>query len=180
MARIVINPKVFEDSRDAKCVAYNEALRIVMEEMGYDPVAEPTEAQRKFFSTTAYRNDENALRRTILARICVFDDSVKNPTDEQLQEAVEFLEDVMRAGVPQTPEEQSILQRAHDVIVRIAGGPAARQARGAGGPPPQEGPTAGREPPPTASAAGEEGLSEPPPAPPTEGPSPQGLPPEAP
>ncbi len=150
MARIVINPKVFEDSRDAKCVAYNEALRVVMEEMSYEPAAEPTEEQRRFFSDTAYANDEVALRRTILARICVFDDSVKDPTDEQLQEAVEFLEDVMKAGVPQTPEEQSVVQRAHDMIAaavrsgeRTGGAPAA-----GGEPPPPGGPTAGEPPPP--------------------------------
>ncbi len=164
MARIVINPKVFEDSRDAKCVAYNEALRVVMEEMSFDPVAEPTDEQREFFSDTAYSEDEQALRRTILARICVFDDSVKNPTDEQLQEAVEFLEDVMRAGVPQTPEEQSVVQRAHDMLAKVvSSSPRAAEARGEGGEPPSPGSaTEAREPGETAGAPETGGLSEPP------------------
>lgn len=120
--RIVINPRVFNDKRDAVCVAWNEALRIVMEDMSFDPVAEPTEEQRKFFSNTAYANDEQMLRRTILARICVFDTSVKNPTDEQIQEAIEFLEGVMQTGYPQNSEEQSILQRSHDILSKTSSG----------------------------------------------------------
>ena len=99
--RIVINPTTFHNDKDAACVMWNEGFRIVMEDMQFDPVAEPTERQRRFFSDTAYANDETQLRRTILARICTFDTSVKDPTDEQLEEAVEFLDSVMEAGIPQ-------------------------------------------------------------------------------
>lgn len=134
MARIVINPTTFKNDKDALCVAFNEALRIAMEEMSFEPDAEPTDAQRKFFSDTDYADDELQLRRTILARICVFDTSVKDPTDEQLQEAVMFLEDVMQAGFPQNEWEQSCVQRMHDIISQIpASGEPGEEA-----PPPQE------------------------------------------
>ena len=55
--RIVINPSTFRNEKDALCVAFNEAFRIVMEETGFDPVSEPTEEQRRFFSDTAYADD---------------------------------------------------------------------------------------------------------------------------
>lgn len=121
--RIVINPTTFRNKKDALCVAFNEAFRIVMEDMQFDPVSEPTERQRKFFSDTAYANDENQLRRTILARICTFDTSVKDPTDEQLQEAVEFLESVLEAGVPRNEWEQSAVARIRDVVSKAVGAP---------------------------------------------------------
>ena len=118
--RIVINPSTFHNSKDAMCVAMDEAFRIVMHEMEFDPVSEPTDAQRKFFSDTAYRDDELQLRRTILARICTFDTSVKDPTDEQLQEAVEFLTSVMEAGAPQNEWEQQAVMRLRNVIAKVA------------------------------------------------------------
>lgn len=118
--RIVINPSTFRNEKDALCVAFNEAFRLVMEEMGFNPVAEPTEAQRRFFSDTAYRNDELQLRRTILARVCTFDTSVKDPTDEQLQEAVEFLTSVLEAGAPQNEWEQRSVMRLRDVIAQVS------------------------------------------------------------
>lgn len=117
--RIVINPSTFRNRKDALCVAFNEAFRVVMEDMEFNPVSEPTGEQRKFFSDTAYAGDELQLRRTILARICTFDTSVKRPTDEQLQEAVEFLEGVMESGYPQSEWEQSAVQRIHDVIASV-------------------------------------------------------------
>lgn len=119
--RIVINPSTFKNEKDAMCVAYNEAFRIVMEEMQFDPVSEPTDRQRDFFSDTDYANDENMLRRTILARICTFDTSVEDPTDEQIQEAVEFLESVLEAGFPQNEDEQSKVQRILDVLRSVPG-----------------------------------------------------------
>lgn len=127
-ARIIINPKVFKDKRDGLCVAYNEAFRVIMEMNGFDPQAEPTEEQRKFFSDTAYADDERMLRRTILARICTFDDSVKNPTDEQLDEALEFLETVMEIGAPQSEEEQANVQRIHDMIAKVREAPRPEEA----------------------------------------------------
>lgn len=119
--RIVINPKVFEDRRDALCVAFNEAFRVVMEDNGFEPVSEPTDRQRKFFSDTAYADDEVQLRRTILARIATLDTSVSDPTDEQLQETVEMLEMVMEVGAPQNEWEQSCVRRLRDVVAKAAG-----------------------------------------------------------
>lgn len=121
MARIVINPSTFKNDKDALCVAFDEALRVAMDEMGYEPMAEPTDEQRQFFSDTAYSDDELQLRRTILARICTFDTSVENPTDEQLQEAVEFVQSVMEAGFPQNEWEQSCLQRILTMLQNVAG-----------------------------------------------------------
>ena len=117
--RIVINPSVFRDDKDALCVAFNEAFRIVMEEMEFNPVAEPTEKQRKFFADTAYSQDENQMRRTILARIATFDTSVSDPTNEQLQETVEFLHAVLQVGAPQNDFEQRAVQQIIDVLSRV-------------------------------------------------------------
>lgn len=95
--RIVINPKVFEDKRDALCVVFNEGFRVWMEAADFQPQSEPTDAQRKFFSDTAYADDEVQLRRTILARIATFDTSVKDPTDDQLAETGSFLDAILES-----------------------------------------------------------------------------------
>lgn len=137
--RIVINPQVFRDKRDALCVAFNEAFRVVMEMNGFEPAFEPTEAQRKFFADTAYADDELQLRRTILARIATLDTSVKDPTDEQLEETAEMLEMVMEVGAPQNEWEQSAVKRLHDVVVKSL---ESTRANGSGAPAPKErGPT---------------------------------------
>ena len=114
--RVVINPSTFRNEKDSLCVAFNEAFRILMEVNGFDPVAEPTEKQREFFADTAYRDDERMLRRTILSRICTFDTSVTDPTDEQLQEAVEFLDTVLGIGAPQNQWEQRAVERIRTAI----------------------------------------------------------------
>lgn len=114
--RIVINPQVFRDKRDALCVAFNEAFRVVMEDNAFEPVSEPTERQRRFFADTAYADDELQLRRTLLARIATLDTSVSDPTDEQLEETAEMLEMVMEVGAPQNEWEQQAVQRLHDVV----------------------------------------------------------------
>lgn len=117
--RIIVNPSVFNDKRDALCVAYNEAFRIIMEETNFDPMSEPTEAQRKFFEDTAYKGNETMLRRTILARICTFDTSINDPTMDQLQEAVEFLDTVMEIGAPQNQEEQVIVATTREKLASV-------------------------------------------------------------
>ena len=114
--RVVINPTTFKNEKDGLCVSFNEAFRILMAVNGFDPVAEPTEKQREFFSDTAYANDELQMRRTILARICTFDTSVTDPTDEQLQEAVEFLDTVLEIGAPQNQWEQRAVERIRTAI----------------------------------------------------------------
>lgn len=120
--RIVLNPAVFHDKRDALCVTFNEAIRIVCEMNDFEPVSEPTEKQRKFFADTAYANDELQLRRTILARIATLDTSVSDPTDEQLEETAEMLEMVMEVGAPQNEWEQQAVQRLHDVVAKAREG----------------------------------------------------------
>ena len=114
--RVVINPTTFKNEKDGLCVAFNESFRIIQEINGFDPVAEPTEKQRAFFADTAYRDDERMLRRTILSRICTFDTSVTDPTDEQLQEAVEFLDTVLEIGAPQNQWEQRAVERIRTAI----------------------------------------------------------------
>lgn len=114
--RVVINPTTFKNEKDGLCVAFNEAFRILMEVNGFDPVSEPTEKQREFFSDTAYADDELQMRRTILARLCTFDTSVTDPTDEQLQEAVEFLDTVLEIGAPQNQWEQQAVTRIRTAI----------------------------------------------------------------
>lgn len=119
--RIVINPTTFHNRKDALCVAFNEAFRIIMEMNGFEPVSEPTDKQRKFFSDTAYADDEVQLRRTILARICTFDTSVTDPTDEQLQEALEFLNTVLEIGAPQNQWEQWAVMRIVALLKKAVG-----------------------------------------------------------
>ena len=135
--RVVINPQVMKDDRDALCVAFNESFRIIQEINGFDPVAEPTEKQRAFFADTAYRDDERMLRRTILSRICTFDTSVTDPTDEQLQEAVEFLDTVLEIGAPQNQWEQRAVERIRTAIERSVGQPRTEEENPK---PPAEGP----------------------------------------
>lgn len=132
--RIVINPKCFEDNRDCLCVAFNEAFRIVMEDLDFRPEAEPTEAQRKFFADTAYRDDELQLRRTIEARICTFDTSVSGgtaPTAEQVEESVYFLDSLLDAGYCQNEWEES---RVSEIRERLATSVGAQEPGGMGAP----------------------------------------------
>lgn len=88
---IKINPGVLNDNRDALAVAWNEALRLAMEDMKFKPVFDVTPEQRDFFADTAYADDESALRKTIVARIATHDTSV-SPTEEQEGETVRLLD----------------------------------------------------------------------------------------
>ena len=133
--RIVVNPSTFGNEKDALCVAFDEGFRILMEHMDFECVSEPTDEQRRFFADTAYADDEVQLRRTILARICTLDTSVKDPTDEQLQEAVEFLDSVMEAGAPQNEWEQRSVQRLRDIVAAIPPAGKAPPASGVDGGP---------------------------------------------
>lgn len=109
--RIVINPTTFENKKDALCVAFNEGFRVWMEVSGFEPQSEPTDAQRKFFSDTAYADDEVQLRRTILARIATFDTSVKDPTDDQLAETGSFLDAILESDWCKNEWERSSVQK---------------------------------------------------------------------
>lgn len=119
--RIVINPKVLTDNRDALAIAYNEAYRMVMEANNFEPMAEPTEEQKQFFADTAYANDPLQLKRTITARIATYDDSVPNPTPEQYQDVVNMLEMVQQAGVIQNQEEEDVVTSTLEDMTEKAG-----------------------------------------------------------
>lgn len=88
---IKINPEVFKDKRDAAAVAWNEALRLFMEDTGFVPGIKVTDAQRKFFQNTGYAEDEDALKKTIVARVATRDTSV-SATPEQEEETLRLLD----------------------------------------------------------------------------------------
>lgn len=55
---IKINPEIFSDKRDAHAVAWDEALRLWMEDTGFEPAFEVTPEQEEFFRGTAYAEGE--------------------------------------------------------------------------------------------------------------------------
>lgn len=120
MPRIVINPACLHDSRDRLCVAFNERFRIAMEQYSWEPQSEPTQAQRRFFADTAYADDEVQLRRTIIARILTLDTSVKDPTDEQLREALGFLDMFAERERPSNDWEANALGRLRALVEAAA------------------------------------------------------------
>ena len=121
MARIVINPTTFKNSKDALCVAFNEGFRLWMEANDFQPRSEPTEKQRRFFSDTAYADDETQLRRTILARIATFDTSVKDPTDDQLAETAEFLNAVLESDWCKNDWERNSVEKLARAVEAAVG-----------------------------------------------------------
>ena len=146
--RIVINPTTFKNSKDALCVAFNEGFRLWMETSGFEPQSEPTDAQRRFFSDTAYADNEVQLRRTILARIATFDTSVKDPTDDQLSETASFLNEILESDWCKNEWER-------DSVSRLA--KAVEAAVGAEPVEPRAAPLEPREPEPLRTRAAEDG-----------------------
>lgn len=119
---IVLNPAILNDKRDAMAVAWNEGLRLLMEDMKFMPAFEPTAAQRKFFSSTAYADDETALRRTIVARVATHDTSV-SPTPEQEQETMRLLDLALEMLGPQHPDSGTLQKIRESVGSGGARGP---------------------------------------------------------
>ena len=119
-ARIVINPSVFRDNKDALCVAWNERLRIWMEENGYEPQQPPTEEQREFFADTPYAQDELQMRRTILARIATFDTSIERPTAGQVAETLDMLHGFAKTEQPSNRYEADSLARITAAVKSLA------------------------------------------------------------
>lgn len=119
--RIVINPTTFRNKKDALCVAFNEGFRLWMEAAGFEPQSEPTDAQRRFFSDTAYADDEVQLRRTILARIATFDTSVKDPTDDQLAETGSFLDEILESDWCKNDWERNAVSRLSQAVKASVG-----------------------------------------------------------
>lgn len=118
--RIVINPTTFKNQKDALCVAFNERFRIWMEQHGFEPTSEPTDKQRKFFSDTAYADDETQLRRTILARIATLDTSIEDPTDDQILETLSMLKDFQKTEQAENEWESTALDRLIKLVLAAA------------------------------------------------------------
>ena len=82
---VMLNPysKLTKEGRAG--VETNERLRHFMDETGYDPKIEPTQAQIDFFKGTEYGKPENRkyLGQTIAARILTGDDSAGDITPAQ-------------------------------------------------------------------------------------------------
>ncbi len=139
---IKINPAVFDDPRSARAVAWNEALRLWMEDNGYEPRTRPTPEQQAVLADTAYADDPAAMAKTVLARIITRDTSAPNPTDEQKAEAFELLTaiedslayddpdletiDVLKAEfadfAQDAPEETPVPPEAAEAVEEAAGG----------------------------------------------------------
>lgn len=111
---ILINPEVFQDSRDAMAVCVNEALRLFMEDTRFKPDFEPTPEQQKFFRGTTYADNPNALKKTILARVATFDTSV-SPTPEETSETRRLLSLVMEA-IGKKHRDYPLMKRLHDQV----------------------------------------------------------------
>jgi GH24 family phage-related lysozyme (muramidase) len=111
---IKVNPSVFEDKRDALAVAYNEAIRLMQEDMKFTPIFEVTPEQKAFFKNTAYATDSQALKRTIISRIATHDTSV-SPTPEQESETVRLLALVMELIGPKHPDFPTVQKMAESV-----------------------------------------------------------------
>ena len=127
--RIVINPTTFKNQKDALCVAFNEGFRLWMEANDFQPQSEPTDEQRKFFSDTAYADDELQLRRTILARIATFDTSVKDPTDDQISETAQFLGAILESDWCKNEWERDCVSRLANAANAAVGAEPARPKR---------------------------------------------------
>lgn len=89
--RIILNPASGLSDKERMAVAQNEAIRLFMNEKGFQPTFELTPEQMSFFQkmNADYAKPQNkmAARQTILARILSGDPSAGTPTKEQMQEA---------------------------------------------------------------------------------------------
>lgn len=148
---IKINPDVMNDKRDALAVAWNEALRILMEDIGFTPEFQITPEQQSFLAGTAYADDPEAAAKTIVARIATFDTSIPNPTEEQVTETLRLLAMALELYGGQ-PDGQTLgrikteLERVHGVEAPSGNTPPEAA------PAPPEDPA--REPPPEEGAPG--------------------------
>lgn len=116
---IKINPAVFSDGRAALAVAWNEGLRLWMEDHGYVPVSAPTDEQRQALADTAYADDPEAMSKTVLARIITRDESAPNPTPEQLEEAYDLLLQVADSLPDDDPDVETVMMLANDFAPNV-------------------------------------------------------------
>jgi hypothetical protein len=96
--QIIFNP--YSKGVDFDSVGRNEAARLWMRESQVMPSFGLTGEQRAAFRGTAYEQDDNALRQTILARIISGDPSAGKITDEQRQWAEWALRNLSKRGTP--------------------------------------------------------------------------------
>jgi len=81
--RIILNPFSDLDTASQKSVATNEAARLLMRENKIKPDFDVTEEQKNAFKGTAYEENEEALKETILARAIAGDPSAGKLTARQ-------------------------------------------------------------------------------------------------
>lgn len=81
--RIILNPFSELDSAGQKSVATNEAARLLMRENKTKPDFDVTDEQKTAFKGTAYEDDNDALKETILARAIAGDPSAGKLTPRQ-------------------------------------------------------------------------------------------------
>jgi hypothetical protein len=81
--RIILNPFSDLDPASQKSVATNEAARLLMWENKIKPDFDVTEEQKNAFKGTAYEENEEALKETIVARAIAGDPSAGKLTARQ-------------------------------------------------------------------------------------------------
>lgn len=111
---IKLNPEVMNDERDALAAGWNEALRLVMEDVKFTPVFEATPEQKAFFKNTAYATNSLAMKRTIVARVATHDTSI-SPSEEQEMETLRLLALVAEMIGAQHPDAQVVQKMAESV-----------------------------------------------------------------
>jgi hypothetical protein len=81
--RITLNPFTGLDRPQQNAVALNEAYRLKMRDMNYQPQFSLTDQQTAAFRGTPYENNPDALKQSILARVLSGDKSAQ-ATPEQM------------------------------------------------------------------------------------------------
>jgi len=97
--RVVLNPFSPLSPQERAAVALNEAYRLHMRETNYKPTSSVAPDQAGQFAGTAYGQNGNALRQTLLARLLSGDPSAK-ATKEQKSEAEIVKQSAMRGMIP--------------------------------------------------------------------------------
>ena len=92
---ITLNPYTSLSRSQRDAVAKNEAIRLFMRKNGIRPTFEVSDQQRKFFDSTPYANDEDAMKQTIIARYLSGDPSSGELTQDQLRFAT-YLQSLLR------------------------------------------------------------------------------------
>jgi hypothetical protein len=108
--KIILNPYSKNTAEEQQAVAKNEAFRLFMKMQELVPSFELTKEQQEFFKDTEYEKDTAAAKQTILARILSGDPSAKNATPEQLKEAKQLEQEIMKLAPIANPFEMAVPQ----------------------------------------------------------------------